>query len=382
MPIIPNPGGSVNPNSGMIAESTFQSNTSTDDGVKGHVPAPPAGTPATYVLQADGTWGPGGGGGGGGGVPTISATWSTGGTAKNSTVVAGINLAIVLTTNQPVTVTAVSVGGVALTGTFSVTGSFPTYSVAVASGDVPSAVQTNGGAVSIQGSFNSVEYSVSGGALTINTAVPFSATFTGAYRNSSYPAWTISDTIVTTGTIVSGVISPTIPYSLQVQDQTGGGQSPTIISVFASQTTSLLYPFADSVRVFGTVTGDGLNGAPTGVTININSPISAPTTYAPIIYGYTGTTTPTITAGNIPGNLTSAFASGQSFSIVLGFTGSYWVCTPPLAGVRSYTFTKSGLTTVGTPNTTATQTFAGVTYTLARFDSIDATGAPITVTVS
>lgn len=62
MPIIPNPGGSVNPNQGMIAESTFQPNDLVpgQDGVKGHVPAPPTGTAASAVLRADATWGVGG----------------------------------------------------------------------------------------------------------------------------------------------------------------------------------------------------------------------------------------------------------------------------------------------------------------------------------
>ena len=45
---------------GITELSTFKSNADPLPGKRGQVPAPPVGTPADYVLQASGIWGPGG----------------------------------------------------------------------------------------------------------------------------------------------------------------------------------------------------------------------------------------------------------------------------------------------------------------------------------
>ena len=63
MPIHPPAGNaSLNPDGGFVALAQFQPNDVANlvDGVRGHVPGPPAATPASYVLRADGTWGLGG----------------------------------------------------------------------------------------------------------------------------------------------------------------------------------------------------------------------------------------------------------------------------------------------------------------------------------
>ena len=46
---------------GITAFADFKSNVDPQPGKRGQVPAPPVGTPADYVLQASGIWGPGGG---------------------------------------------------------------------------------------------------------------------------------------------------------------------------------------------------------------------------------------------------------------------------------------------------------------------------------
>ena len=58
----PTGNASLNPDGGFVALAQFQPNDPVNliDGVRGHVPGPPASTDPTSVLRADGTWGVGG----------------------------------------------------------------------------------------------------------------------------------------------------------------------------------------------------------------------------------------------------------------------------------------------------------------------------------
>lgn len=340
--------GTVNADAGVnaLAEFVGVNNPNSPTTARGHVPAPAVGTPSTYVLQADATWGPGGGGGGGG-VPTITSTWSTGGTAKNSTVTAGVNLSIALSTNQPVTVTAVTVGGVALTGPFTVTGAFPTFAVAVLAANVPAAVQTTGGIVAVQGLFNSVQYSTSGGTLTIIAAIPFTTTLTGSYAAASTP-FDITTGILnyaysnTVGTITAfnGVLTP------------GGNATATSGSFVGTALTGS--------TISGTATGTGLNGAGSS-TVTLSGTVPAVPVYTPAFYAQTANAT--VPVFNPSSTQTPGAAQGSiiTYTVATAFTQYNWVCTQrPLTNLFLRTPIGDG---VLVPDVTApTQTIAGQVF--------------------
>jgi len=360
MPVSDNATGTINPLAGITAEATFTPATASADGVRGQCPAPPAGTPSTYVLSAGGTWVPGGGGGGGG-ITTLTAVWATTGTANkdqqsapSTPINSGINLTFTANTGSAApTVTSITVGGVALTGTFTPTGTFPTYTLNIAySGAViPASVELNGGSVVVLGSFNGNNYAVTSSVpLTTNPPVAFTTTLTTAYLQTSIAYYTttaqINYSYSNSVNILSfgGVITPT------------GGTAQNCTSSSGSFTNQPVNGFALS----GSATGMGQYGAGNS-SVNFSGSIPAVSQYIPAFYGQTANSTPP--SFTTASSQTAGAANGSTitYTAATATTQYDWIATQrPLANIKVQT--SLGLTTFVPDVTASTQTISGQTF--------------------
>lgn len=263
---------------------------------------------------------------------TVTATWASGGTSKDQYLSPGVVNAQGITVNLVTSgtaitnVTTISVGGTPLTGPFTVTGSAPSYSVVVASANVPVAVQVSGGAVAVTGMLaGSVSFSGTGTNLTTVAPIPFSVTTTASFLNASYPFYTTRARIQITGS----TIGTSTGSALTLSD--GGSSEP--VSNFLNFISVNSYAFV-TTTYSGTVTGNGTHGAPTNVTININQTVVAPTTYVPAFYAQTADgTVPTFTSASLQ---TAGAATGSTitYATATASTQYNWICTQrPLANL-------------------------------------------------
>jgi len=297
--------------------------------------------------------------GGGGGAISANATWASGGTSKDQYTspgvinAQGINIALTAALAGTPTVTGITVGGVALTGTFTVGGSTPNFTVTVPTSQIPNAVETDGGQVIVTGSFGGTTYNAIGNSLTTVAPVAFAAVSTAAFQNMSYPFYTTSAVVVITGSLTTGTQTGS---SLTVAN---GGTSESVTN-YLTYTTTTLFPFTGSTYS-GTITGTGTNGAgSSNVTINQN--ISAPTTYLPAFYKLTANSTvPTFvtTDPQTPGAQT---ASTITFPVATASTQYAWIATTrPAANVFVVSAFGNIPLTSGT-YVSGVQSIAGTTY--------------------
>jgi len=299
--------------------------------------------------------------GGGGGAISANATWASGGTSKDQYTspgvinAQGINIALTASIAGTPTVTGITVGGVALTGTFTVGGSTPNFTVTVSTGQIPNAVETDGGQIVVTGSFGGTTYNAIGNSLTTVAPVPFAATSTAAFQNASYPFYTTSAVVVVTGTLVTGIQTGT---SLTVAN---GGTTETVTN-YLSYTTTTLFPFTGTTYS-GTITGTGTNGAGSS-NVAINQNLSAPTTFLPAFYKLTANSTvPTFTTSDsqTPGAQT---ASTITFPASSASTQYAWIATTrPAANVFVVSAFGNIPLTSGT-YVSGIQSIAGTTYNI------------------
>lgn len=316
-----------------------------------------AGTNTTIVDNGDNTFTWNATGGGGVSV-NIVGDWSSGGTSKDqytapSVINAqGINLAIILTSGTTVVVSSVSVGGVSLTGTFTVTGTFPNFAVAITSANVPDAVQLAGGAISVQGTLDGANYSVSGGTLTTNPPNPYTATSIASFGVATAPFYTTSGVVSITGSDVGTNTSATLTLT--------NGATTESVTNFKNYTSTALFPFTGTTYT-GSIIGTGTRGAGSS-TISINQPIVGPTSYTPAFFVQTATAAvPVITTATTQ-TAGSQIGANITYPVATATTQYNWVATTrPIANVFLVTpFGNSQLL----PDVTATQVLAGTTFNI------------------
>lgn len=305
-----------------------------------------ASSPTTQFLRGDGTWAvpPGGGGGG----ITADANWASTGTKnKPNNTTSDINLVLSTSVTGTLTITGITLAGMACTGTFTVSGTFPSYTSVITVVQQPGATQLTGGEVVISGMVGSTAYQVSAGTLGVTPLVNFTASVTGQFQNASYPFYTTTAPVITTGTS-----APNAPNSFTL---TVGGVS---ITTFASFTTTAI-AITPTPTITGTVTG--FNSYDGSQTVNINTPVTAPTTFIPAFSGQTGNNTPPTFTTASTQTTGAAIGSTITYPVATATTQYNWICTQrPLANLMLVNaFGSSPLV----PDVTApTQTIAGQVF--------------------
>lgn len=307
--------------------------------------------------------------GGGGGAISASANWGSGSATKDQYTSPGVINAqtIVVTLTASLagtpTVTDITVGGVALTGPFTVTGTNPTFTVTVPTGQISDPVELNGGQVSVIGSFGGTTYTAIGNSLTTVAPVPFTASINVLYNNTTLPYYTTTSTANWTYTTAGSSIT----YAGTASDGTTTANLTT-----ASGTTAAL--LVTGLTIGGSVTGTGTNGAGPS-TINLSGSVPAVTIYTPAFYSgaSTGSTPPTFTTSSsqTPG---AAVGSTITFTQATATTQYIWVATTRGAS-NIRLVTPFGLATV-TPDVTAPQqTIAGTVFNVFGYTSLSTTGS-------
>ena len=302
--------------------------------------------------------------GGGGGSITAAAAWQSGGTSKDQYTAPGtvnsqgVNLTLTASAGGTVTVTGVTVGGVALTGTFTVTGAFPNFIVTVPAGQVPATVQLAGGAVQVVGTLAGTQFSSNANSLTTLAPVPFSASLAAAYTSSSLPYYTTHS-------------NATWTYSATGTANTYSGTitADGITSPANTQTGFLASIVATGITIGGSVTGTGSRGAGSS-TVPMSGSVPAVPVYVPAFYAQTANSTvPTFTAGS---NQTPGAAAGSTITYPAAIAASQynWVAVDAAVPLSKLCIQIAFGCNPLTPASTTAATIAGRGYTIYSVTSL------------
>ena len=310
-----------------------------------------AGTNVTIVDNGNGsfTFNSSGGGGGGGGFSTIAAAWTNAGSATKDAYSApsvanndGITITLVAQSDPGVLPAwTISLGGVALSGTFAATGSFPNYTITVPGSTLAGNSAETTPTVSV--ALTSSKFNLTANALNNTQPIPFGASIAVSYESSLLPYYTTTSTVNWAYTIAGS--APTYAGVL-----TPGGVANTATGSFTNVATT-------GIAISGTVTGTGTHGAGQS-SVNLSGSIPAVPTYTPAFYVQTAdSTVPTFTTSSTqtPGSSLGATIVYPNASA----TGQYdWIATKATAS-QVYVVTTFGNVLIN-PAVSTTASIGGV----------------------
>jgi hypothetical protein len=325
---------------------------------------------------------------------SVTDSWASGGASKNA--YTDFTVPTINTQNISITINLINatfniqptdtiiIGGIAITGTnitgLGITGTGGTYTISstlLNSITGGSGIQTaSSNSVSLNLSTNRGSYTATGTTLTNIQPTPFSVSLSGGFPSSSVPYWVTLQSFnwnmtPVLGTVLSGNIRyvPTVAGTPVVDLTTVGATSGTSGSI--NSLVSYTISTTDYV-------GTGLNGAGT-LTLSKTATVSAATSYNPLFYKITTTSTPpTLTTSD--NYLPYAYALGQGATTASVITSYLWIATP---GSTSHTwgFIAFGNQALKTPDVGPTPiTISGQSYNLYGFTNYNQATALYTVT--
>ena len=320
------------------------------------------------------------GGGGGGGVTGVSA-WSSGGATKQAYNNAtgpfqgtanpqGVVITYTASSNLgQITNATVSFNGTAATGTYTSTGTFPTYTITVPVGSIPAAAQTASSVtVSVNATYNSVQSIFPSGTLTnvqpVSPGVPNLSIVVANPNARAYYAAAGTGTLTAVVSVNPGTVDVGTTFALD----SGTAQTSHVFTGVALG--------AHAINASGTVSGT--TGGPIGVTFtsNQNATVSQ-TTYIPAFYTQTANSTvPTFTTSS---SQTTGAGQGSTvtYPVASASTQYNWVLTDRAVG-NLFLQTPFGQNPL-VPDVTTTQTLSGQTLNLFGFTGLVAGRASVLV---
>lgn len=232
----------------------------------------------TITVDANGILTAIGGGGGGGGFSSVTSIWTAAGSATKQAYSTsptinndGITVTLVASSNPGVLPAwTVSLNGQALPNTYVATGSFAAnYVVTIPVADIQNTTYQTAATVTV--ALQNSEFRVSGTALTNLQPIPFATTLVAAYVETLIAyyqstatitySYSNSNAITSFGGVINFTNTPLLPKN---------ATSPS--GNFASVNSG-------GGTISGTAIGNGTQGAPTGVTINLSGSFPAVPTY-------------------------------------------------------------------------------------------------------
>lgn len=313
------------------------------------------------------------GGGGGGGFSSVTAKWTTANaTSKNAyssqpTVNNdGITISLTASSNPGTLGTAtVSLNSVAVSTTYSVSGTFPNYTITVPQADITGLAAQTAATVTVTVAIGS-SYNLTANNLTNNQPIAFAATLSASYSVSSVPYYTTT-------------ASATYSYSVT---GTATSYAGTINGTSAPNASGTLTGLAvTGLTIAGSATGNGSQGAPSGATVTLSGSTPALSTYVPAFYAQTTTSTaPTFTTSS---SSTTAGALNSVITYGLPTASTYydWIAvdSATLTLTNIYVRTVFGDAPL-VPDVTATsQTISGKTFLVYGFTNLSTTTAVVLV---
>jgi hypothetical protein len=214
--------------------------------------------------------------------------------------------------------------------------------------------------------------------LTNVQQTPFSVSLSGGFPSSSVPYWATLQTFNWNMTPVTGtVVSGNVTYA-----PTAGGASTSLTS------TGTTFGVSGSINslVSYTITttdyrGTGLNGGGTKTLPTLTATVSAVTSYTPLFYKITTTSTPpTFSTSDSSSYFPQGYSLGQKVTTP-GLNTSYlWVATPGTSSHNWNIDTTIGPGTLPPAAGPTAITISGQSYTLYGFTAFFSVTTIFTVT--
>jgi len=325
---------------------------------------------------------------------SVTDSWSIGGssvgTSKNAYI--DFTTTTINTANISITINLVNatfdvkatdtivIGGIAITGTnitgLGITGTGGTYiinSTLLNSISGGSAIQTNASStVSVNLTTTRGSYIATGTSLTNVQQTPFSVSLSGGFPSSSVPYWATTQAFnwnmtPVIGTVVSGNVTYGAGISLTSTGATSGS-SASINSLVSYTITTTDYR------------GTGLNGGGTKTLPTTTATVAAATSYTPLFYRTTTSSTLGAAFSTSDSYLSKAYALGDGADSPSATSSYLWMATP---GSTSHTwgFVTFGSQAIKTPDVGPTAiTISGQSYNLYGFTNFNASTKLYTVT--
>ena len=314
----------------------------------------------------------------------IDYTTTTVNTANISISLTLVNATFAITTNDVITIGGV--GGVSITGTnitsLGISGSGGTYIIPAT---LLNSISPTGALAVQTGASNSVlinltttrgSYIATGTSLTNVPQTPFSVSLSGGFPSSSVPYWATSQSFNWNMTPVIGtVVSGNVTYA-----PTAGGTPVSLTSVGATSGTSASINSTVSYTITTTdYIGTGLNGGGT-LTLSKTATVAAATSYNPLFYRTTTTSTLGAAFSTSDSYLSKAYALGDGINTPSATSSYLWMATPGTTAHNWAINTSLGQGIIPPAVGPTAITISGQTYNLYGFTNFGIATLLFTVT--